>query len=220
MSFLEITAKGGILMIAIGICSILGIAVVVERLVALRRMRINTRQFVLQIQNLIIKGRLEDALLLSKKTPGPIAKITKAAIEKHNRPREEIREAIEAAGKIEIYHLEKNLGILATVAAVSPLIGFLGTVTGMIRAFMEIQARGGNVDANVLAGGIWEALITTAAGLSVGIPALIFYNWLVGKVERFVFEMEESSREILDMVVERQSEAPPPGRPEVRVDDF
>lgn len=219
MSFLDIVAKGGILMIAIGICSILAIAVVIERLVVLRKMGINTRQFILHIQNLVIKDRLEEALLLSKKTPGPIAKITKAAIEKVNRPREEIREAIESAGKVGIYHLEKNLGILATVAAVAPLIGFLGTVTGMIRAFMEIQARGGNVDANVLAGGIWEALITTAAGLSVGIPALIFYNWLVGKVERFVFEMEESSREILDMIVERQSEVPSPRRPEVRVDD-
>lgn len=220
MSFLEIIAKGGVLMIAIGACSILAIAVIIERVVALRKMRINTRQFVLHVQNLVMKGKREDALLLSVKTPGPIAKITKAAIEKHDRPRDEIREAVESAGKVEVYHLEKNLGVLATVAAVAPLIGFLGTVTGMIRAFMEIQARGGNVDANVLAGGIWEALMTTAAGLAVGIPALIFYNWLVGKVERFVFEMEENSREILDMVVEPQGQSPSSGRPEVRVDDF
>ena len=91
---------------------------------------------------------------------------------------------------------------LATVAAIAPLLGFLGTVTGMIQAFMEIQALGGQVNANVLAGGIWEALMTTAAGLTVGIPAMIFYNWLVGRVQHFVFEMENSSMELLDLLEE------------------
>ncbi|HFE52405.1 MAG TPA: MotA/TolQ/ExbB proton channel family protein [Bacteroidetes bacterium] len=204
MSLIDILVKGGVLMIFIGLCSIIAVAVVIERWWTLRKVQINTAAFILQVKNLLLKDRIEEAIALAKRTPGPVAKITKAAIEKHDRPREEIKEAIEAAGKAEVFQLERNLGALGTVAAISPLIGFLGTVTGMIRAFMQVQAQAGNVDASVLAGGIWEALITTAAGLTVGIPALIFYNWLQGKIERVVFEMQVSSTEILDMLLERE----------------
>ncbi|NOZ57072.1 MAG: MotA/TolQ/ExbB proton channel family protein [Calditrichaeota bacterium] len=204
MSLIDILVKGGVLMIFIGLCSVIAVAVVIERWWTLRKVQINTAAFILQVKNLLLKDRIEEAIALAKRTPGPVAKITKAAIEKHDRPREEIKEAIEAAGKAEIFQLERNLGALGTVAAISPLIGFLGTVTGMIRAFMQVQAQAGNVDASVLAGGIWEALITTAAGLTVGIPALIFYNWLQGKIERVVFEMQVSSTEILDMLLERE----------------
>ena len=204
MSLIDILVKGGVLMIFIGLCSIIAVAVVIERWWTLRKVQINTAAFILQVKNLLLKDRIEEAIALAKRTPGPVAKITKAAIEKHDRPREEIKEAIEAAGKAEAFQLERNLGALGTVAAISPLIGFLGTVTGMIRAFMQVQAQAGNVDASVLAGGIWEALITTAAGLTVGIPALIFYNWLQGKIERVVFEMQVSSTEILDMLLERE----------------
>ncbi len=201
MSLFQIVIKGGIIMIPIVLCSIIALAILFERLIVLRRIKIKTGTFVLQVKNLLLQNHKDEAISLCKKTPGPIAGITKAGLEKANRPRQEIKEAIEGAGKREIYQLEKNLGVLGTVAAIAPLIGFLGTVTGMIRAFMQVQAHGGNVDASVLAGGIWEALITTAAGLTVGIPALIFYNWLQGKVERFVFEMSESSTELLDMLL-------------------
>jgi len=207
MSVLQIVVKGGIMMIPIVLCSIIALAILIERLISLKRIQINTRTFVLQVKNMLLRNRIEEAMMLCKETPGPIAAITKAGLVKHNRPRQEIKDAVESAAKTQIYHLEKYLGVLGTVAAVAPLIGFLGTVTGMIRAFMEIQARGGNVDAGVLAGGIWEALITTAAGLTVGIPALIFYNWLQAKVERHVFEMGESSTELLDSLLE-QEEAP------------
>ena len=113
----------------------------------------------------------------------------------------EIKDAIESAGKNEIFHLEKNLGTLSTVASVAPMLGFFGTVTGMIRAFMEIQSRGGNVDAAVLAGGIWEALITTAVGLAVGIVSIMFYNHIQGKVEKMVSEMQAASTELLDTIL-------------------
>lgn len=207
MSVLQIVVKGGFMMIPIVLCSIIALAILVERLITLKKIQINTRTFVLQVKNMLLRNRIEEAMMLCKETPGPIAAITKAGLVKHGRPRQEIKEAVESAAKSQIYHLEKYLGVLGTVAAIAPLIGFLGTVTGMIRAFMEIQARGGNVDAGVLAGGIWEALITTAAGLTVGIPALIFYNWLQAKVERHVFEMGESSTELLDSLLERE-EAP------------
>jgi len=207
MSVFSIVYKGGVMMIPIVLCSIIALAILIERLIALKKIQINARTFLLQVKNLLLRDRIDEAIMLCKETPGPIAAITKAGLAKHDRPRQEIKDAVESAAKTQIYHLEKYLGVLGTIAAIAPLIGFLGTVTGMIRAFMEIQARGGNVDAGVLAGGIWEALITTAAGLTVGIPALIFYNWLQSKVERHVFEMGESSSELLDSILDREEKS-------------
>jgi|Deesub1362B_J571_1020462.scaffolds.fasta_scaffold10649_2 biopolymer transport protein ExbB len=204
MSLFDIAARGGWIMLLIVFCSVLALAIFIERFVTLRKIRINARTFVLQIQNLLIRGRLDEAIKVCKQTPGPIAALTKVTLEKYNRPYEEIKEALESAGRTEIYHLEKYLGALATVAAVAPLLGFLGTVTGMIKAFMKIESLGGNVGPSVLAGGIWEALVTTAAGLIVGILAIIFYNYLQGKVSQYVYEMEESSYNLLEMVREKE----------------
>ena len=198
MSLFSIVAKGGVLMILLAACSVAALAILIERIIALRRDEINTRAFLLEVKTRIQENDLESAVHLSRRTPGPVAAITQAGLERHKRPRVEIKEAIESAGKTAIHQLEKYLGVLATIATAAPLIGFLGTVTGMIRAFMRIEALGGNVNASVLAGGIWEALITTAAGLTVGIPALIFYNYLQGRVEKFVFQMEEASVDLLD----------------------
>ena len=205
MSLPQIIVKGGIMMIPIALCSIIALAILIERLISLRKIQINARTFVLQVKNLLLRGKIQDAILLCKETPGPIAGITKAGLLKHNRSREEIKDAIEGAAKSEVFYLERYLGILGTIAAITPLVGFLGTVTGMIKAFMQVQSLGGNVDASVLAGGIWEALITTAAGLSVGIPALIIYNWLQAKVEHHVFQMQESSNDLMDMLLEKES---------------
>lgn len=204
MSLLGMMFKGGVMMIPIFLCSLIALAVVIERWLFLRKVRINARSFMLQVKSLILRNMVSDAVLLCKRTTAPIAKITKAGVERIRRPREEIKEAIETAARVEIFQLERNLGILATISAVAPLLGFLGTVTGMIRAFIQVQHLGGNVDASVLAGGIWEALVTTAAGLIVGIPALIFYNWLQSKVEYFVFEMEENSTALLDMLIQSE----------------
>lgn len=204
MSLFDILVKGGSMMIPIILCSFIAVIIFVERFLSLNKIRINSRKFVLQVKNLIMHQRLDEAILLCKDTPGPIAGITQVALLKRSRPRDEIKDAIEGAGQSEIYRLEKYMGILATVAGIAPMFGFLGTVTGMIRAFMQIQARGGNVDAGVLAGGIWEALITTAAGLIVGIPAYIAYNWIQAKVEHHVFEMQESSNQLLDLLLESE----------------
>jgi biopolymer transport protein ExbB len=204
MSIFEILVKGGILMIPIGLCSIIAVAILVERLVSLRKIRINANAFITRVSNLLLRNQVQEAVQICEATPGPIAAITKAGLKKYNRSRQEIKEAIESEAQSEVYHLERYLGVLGTIAAVAPLIGFLGTVTGMIKAFIQIQTLGGNVDASVLAGGIWEALITTAAGLSVGIPTLIVYNWLQSKVEHHVFEMQESSTELLDTLLESE----------------
>lgn len=204
MSIFEIIVKGGILMIPIGLCSIIALAILIERLMSLRKIRINADAFITRVSNLLLRNQVQEAMQICDMTPGPIAAITKAGLKKHTRSRVEIKDAIESSAESEIFHLERYLGVLGTIAAIAPLIGFLGTVTGMIKAFIQIQTLGGNVDASVLAGGIWEALITTAAGLSVGIPTLIVYNWLQGKVEHHVFEMQESSTELLDTLHERE----------------
>jgi biopolymer transport protein ExbB len=204
MNLPQIILKGGVMMVPIAIASIMALAIICTRLYSLRKIRINAKTFVLQVKNMMLRKQVDDAIMLCKQTPGPIASIFKAGLLKNDRPREQIKDAIEGAAHTEVFHLEKNLGVLGTIAAITPLIGFLGTVTGMIKAFMQIQALGGNVDASVLAGGIWEALITTAAGLSVGIPALIGYNWLQSKVEMHVFEMQESSNELLDVLLEQE----------------
>jgi biopolymer transport protein ExbB len=189
-------------MILIGLSSVAILAIFVERYLTLRTVKINSRSFILKVKNLLLKNQLEEAIRIAKQTPGPVAAITKAALERYKQPKEEIKEAIDTAGRGQVYQLEKYLGALATLAAITPMLGFLGTVTGMIKAFMKIEALSGNVGPGVLAGGIWEALVTTAAGLLVGIVAIIFYNYLQGQIQRLVFEMEDSSTELIDMVRE------------------
>ena len=205
MNIFSILVRGGWLMIPIAICSFIAAAIIVERWLSLRRARVNTGTLMNRVRQALRGGEVGRALDVCEETPGPVAGLLKEGIQRAGASRSLIRETVQSAGKAELYKLERGLDSLATVASVAPLIGFLGTVTGMIRAFMEIQSLGGQVNANVLAGGIWEALMTTAAGLTVGIPALIFYNWLVGRVQQFVFEMERSSMELLDLL------AMPPG---------
>jgi len=180
-------------------------AVIIERFLALHRAKINTASLMMKLRGALSSGDAEKAIRICHETKGPIAAVLGAGLARHRDGREQIREALENAGNAEVFHLEKYTGILATVAGVAPLIGFLGTVTGMIRAFMDIQALGGNVNADVLAGGIWEAMVTTAAGLTVGIPSMIFYNYFVGRVQRFVFDIETRSGELLDLLSRKAS---------------
>ena len=200
LNVLSILGKGGWLIVPIVLCSLIAIAVIIERFLALHRAKTNTASFMMKLRGALSSGDAEKAIQICHGTKGPIAAVLRAGLERHGKGRDQIREAMENAGNAEVFHLEKYTGILATVAGVAPLIGFLGTVTGMIRAFMEIQALGGNVNADVLAGGIWEAMVTTAAGLTVGIPSLIFYNYFVGRVQRFMFEIETRSGELLDLL--------------------
>lgn len=206
MNLLEILAKGGWVIIFIGIASLIGLGIFIERIIVLRKAKINYNTFLMKMKHLLSKNNVKEALLLCSETPGPIPRVLEKGIRMIGRSKEEIKEALETAGHAEIYHLEKGLSVLGTVAGVAPLLGFLGTVTGMIQAFMKIEELGGNVNATVLAGGIWEALITTAAGLAVGIPAMIAYNYLVNKVKHFVFEIEQSSQELLEILIAMEEE--------------
>ncbi len=202
----NIIQKGGPLMYLIILCSIVALAVVIERLYHLHRARINIDKFMESIYSALKSNRIKEAVDLCQKTPGPVAHIVKAGILKHDGSRQEIKEAIEDAGIYEVPRLEKNLGALATIAHISPLLGLLGTVTGMVRAFQIIQEKATamhSVSPANLAGGIWEALITTAAGLMVAIPTFVAYNYLVSRVKNFIVEMDRSAAELINVLSQR-----------------
>jgi biopolymer transport protein ExbB len=156
--------------------------------------------FLRTIEGMLKDGDRQRALTYCDSIDKPLARILKAGIRRLGRPIRDIEDAIRNAGKKEIFHLEKRMNWLATIAGVAPLVGFTGTVTGMIEAFMDIQALQGNVNPSVLAGGIWEALITTATGLIVGIIAYGFYNFLLGKINRMVHELENASADFVDLL--------------------
>lgn len=200
MSMLELLAEGGILMIPLFILSVLAIYVVAERWRSLNNSRMEIDGFLRTVENMLKDGDRQRALTYCDGIDKPLARILKAGIRRLGRPLSDIEDAISNAGKKEIFHLEKRMNWLATIAGVAPLVGFTGTVTGMIEAFMDIQALQGNVNPSVLAGGIWEALITTATGLIVGIIAYGFYNFLLGKINRMVHELENASADFIDML--------------------
>jgi biopolymer transport protein ExbB len=200
ISFFSIVSSGGILMFPIVICSIIVLAVSIERYLAYKKLKVNIPQLIMSIRHPLNAGNVLDAINECTVSKGPAAAVIKAGLQKFKFGRESVKEAMETAGNTEVYHLEKNLNVLATLAGITPLIGFLGTVTGMIKAFMKIQQLSGNVNADVLAGGIWEAMVTTAAGLTVGIPAMILYNYFVNRVREFTFHMESAADEVLDII--------------------
>jgi len=203
----EFVDKGGPIVLVIMLCSVLAFAIVLERLYSLYKSKIDIDDFMMQIKDLIKRNRIMEAIDTCEKTPGPIANIIKAGIFKHDRTKTEIREAIEDAGKQEVPKLEKNISILATLAHISPLLGLLGTVTGMVRAFKVIEQKSLSlqpVNPGDLAGGIWEALLTTVAGLAVAIPTYVAYNYLVSRVNNLVVDMEKSATELLDALTNSQ----------------
>jgi biopolymer transport protein ExbB len=204
---IEFIQKGGPIMYVILLCSIVAFAVVIERFLQLRRARIDTDKFMNDISNLLKRNRIMEAIDMCNQTPGPISQVVKAGILKHDRSKPEIREAIEDSAVGEIPILEKNLSMLATVAHIAPLLGLLGTVTGMVRAFQVIEQKATAlqpVNPKDLAGGIWEALLTTVFGLCVAIPTYVAYNYFVTKVNGFVLEMEKSATDLVNLLAARR----------------
>jgi biopolymer transport protein ExbB len=195
-------SKGGPLMWLILFNSILAIAIFFERLFHYHRAQINAGDFINGIRNSLKLGNVIEAISNCDETPGPVAQVVKAAVVNHDRSREELREAIQDVARTEVARLERNLAILATIAQVTPLIGFLGTVTGMISMFMVIQ-KAPLPNPGDLAGGIWEALLTTAGGLVVAIPTYVAYNYLVSRVQNLVLDMEKAANEIVGFLSRR-----------------
>ncbi len=200
MSMFELLSEGGVLMIPLFVLSLLAVYVIAERWRSLNNSRMEIDSFLRTIESMLKDGDRQRALTYCDGIDKPLPRILKAGIRRLGRPIRDIEDAIRNAGKKEIFHLEKRMNWLATIAGVGPLIGFTGTVTGMIEAFMDIQALQGNVNPSVLAGGIWEALITTATGLVVGIIAYGFYNFLLGKINRMVHELENASADFIDLL--------------------
>lgn len=203
----DLIQKGGPIMVLIIICSIIALAIIIERLINLHRAKIDTQEFLDKIKAILRRDKIMQALQLCDSTPGPIAHIVKAGILKHDRSRAEIRESIDDVASHEIPRLERNTKILATIAHISPLLGLLGTVTGMVEVFQVVEQKAtilNPINPSDLAGGIWEALLTTVAGLSVAIPAFIAYNYLVSRIEGFVLDMETSSAHLVEVLTNRK----------------
>ena len=203
---IEIIFRGGILMWPIMACSIVALAISIERFIVLRRASIDTYEFMDNMRAVLRQNRLDEAVEMCDENDAPIARIMKAGILKANRSKNDIREAIDDAGHLEIPRLERYMTGLATCATIAPLIGLLGTVQGMIKAFYQIQNKQGQVNPSDLAEGISNALLTTAAGLSVAIPTLVIYNYFISRVDNMVLEMEISSSELVDLLTRRQGE--------------
>lgn len=191
--------KGGLIMYPLLLCSIAALAIVIEKMIALRRKKVIIPEIVSVLDN--IKGAPDVGLALSicEKHSGPFANIIRAGLENRSLTREEIKETLTDQGRQEVHHLERGLVILETVAAIGPLLGLLGTVIGILKVFNVISVMGMG-QASALSGGISEALITTIAGLSIGIPTVVAYNYFSDKAERLVLEIEKYSTILLKKV--------------------
>lgn len=200
MNLFDIFLKGGILMWFILACSVIAVAVIVDRYIVIRKAKINVPAFIVRMRGFIKKSDISGAISYCMQEKSPVANIIRKGLKKYRLGHERVKEAIENAGRQEISKLEKGLTILATVAGVAPLLGFLGTVTGMISAFMTIEDLAGAANPSDLAGGIWEALTTTAFGLIVGIPAFAFYNYFLNAVKRLVSDMETVANDVVDAI--------------------
>lgn len=202
MTVIDTILRGGWVMLPIFLLSILTIYLFVERLLTVRRAQTDPGSITERVRSYVQSGDIRGALAYCEAQDKPIARILKQGLERLGRPIAEIQDAVHAAGKYEAFELEKRTDLLASIAGIAPMLGFFGTVTGMIKAFQEIQSLQGNVNPSVLAGGIWEALLTTAAGLVVGILAVFFYNLLLNRINRLVNDMERSATAFIDLLQE------------------
>ncbi|MFO7873450.1 MAG: MotA/TolQ/ExbB proton channel family protein [Bacteroidales bacterium] len=205
LSLWSLVFKGGVVMIPLAILSIVAIYIFIERYFAISRASNEETNFMNNIRDFIHNGRIDSAKSLCRNNQSPIARMIAKGIVRIGRPLSDINAAIENVGKLEVAKLEKNIAVLATVAGAAPMLGFLGTVIGMIRAFYNMAMAGPNIDVSLLAGGIYEAMVTTMTGLAVGIIAFICYNILVARIEKVVFMLEARATEFMDLLHEPAS---------------
>lgn len=201
LSLISLVMKGGIIMIPIGILFLLTVFIFFERYFTIRRAVKGDSHFMLNIRDYISNGNIEAAKMLCKNTETPYARMIEKGIRRIGTPLKNIEVAIENVGKLELYRMEKNLAVLAMIAGIGPMIGFLGTVTGMIRAFYDMSVSD-QISPKLLSSGIYEAMVTTVAGLIVGILANIAYNSLLSLVEKVIYKMEATSVEFMDLLQE------------------
>jgi biopolymer transport protein ExbB len=202
IDIIELLMQGGWIMIPLLLLSFLSIFILIERYLAIKRASQEDKGFMNRIKDYIHDGKIESALALCQSKDDPIARMIEKGITRIGRPLNDVNTAIENVGNLEVSRLEKGLPALATVAGGAPMIGFTGTVIGMIKSFWEMSNAGSNIEVSLLAGGIYTALVTTVTGLIVGIIAYFAYNWLVAKVEKVVFKMEARTMEYMDLLNE------------------
>ncbi|MBN2521916.1 MAG: MotA/TolQ/ExbB proton channel family protein [Bacteroidales bacterium] len=202
MPFIELAQKGGWIMLPIIFLSFVAVYIFFERFFAVRKATQIDINFMNRIKDYIYDEKLDAALALCQSLNNPAARMVEKGIHRIGRPLNDVNAAIENIGKLEIYKLEKGLPLLATVAGGAPMIGFLGTVMGMVRAFYDMSQQANNIDVGLLSNGIYTALITTVAGLIVGIIAYFAYNVLVARIEKVVFKLEGTMSEFMDLLNE------------------
>ena len=202
LSILELAQQGGWIMIVLAVLSVVAIFIFVERYIAIRSAEKDDPMFMGRIRDYIKNGDVKSAINFCRVTNTPGARIIERGISRMNQPAPEIQTAIENTGNLEVAALEKRLHVLATISGGAPMIGFLGTVIGMVEAFWQMSNAGGNLDISMLSGGIYQAMVTTVGGLIVGIIALFAYNYLVAKVDGVVNELERKSLSFMDLLNE------------------
>ncbi|MDR1343320.1 MAG: MotA/TolQ/ExbB proton channel family protein [Prevotellaceae bacterium] len=200
LDFIELAIKGGWVMIPILILSFIAVFIIVERFLAIRRASRVDNHFMSNIREYIQSNRTDAAIALCQASAIPQARLIEKGIKRIGAPLNDIQTAIENEGNLEVARLEKGLAILAMIAGGAPMLGFLGTVTGMVRAFFNMANAGNNLDIQILSSGIYEAMVTTIAGLIVGLVAFFGYNLLIAQVQRVVFHLEASTMEFMDML--------------------
>ena len=202
MNLWDMALKGGWIMLVLALLSVIVFYILFERIYTLKRADKEDPEFMFKIKDFIKEGNVKSAINYCQKTDTPAARMIERGINRIGRPVNDVQAAIENAGNLEVAKLEKGLNVMATIAGGAPMIGFLGTVTGMVRAFFEMSNAGNNIDITLLSGGIYEAMITTVGGLVVGIIAMFAYNYLVTLVDGIVNKMEAKTMAFMDLLNE------------------
>ena len=202
INIIDLAQKGGWIMIVLLVLSVVALFIFIQRFIIIRRANKSDEGFMNRIKDYIHDGKIDSAINLCRKTNNSSARMIEKGISRLGRPMNDVLVAIENVGNIEVAKLEKGFSIMATIAAGAPMLGFLGTVTGMVRAFFDMANAGTNVDISLLSSGIYEALVTTVGGLIVGIVALFAYNYLVAQVDNVVNNLESSTMDFMDLLNE------------------
>lgn len=205
----ELLQKGGPLLWLIVLCSIVALAVFLERLLALHRASVSVGDLLRGLANLLRKRNFAEALQECATTPGPVARVAHAVILRHEAPRSELRDVAEEAGQLEVPQLERNLAFLAAIAYITPLLGLLGTLLGLLDAFQTIAAQSGYATATDIADGVYQSLLTASASLAVAIPAFVAWSYLSARVNRLMHDMERAGIEIVAILDEVHGRKPP-----------
>ena len=202
LNLIDMALSGGWLMLVLLILSVMAIYIFGNKWWMIRQAGKIDKNFMNDIHDFIHDGKIKSAIELCQKYDSPVARLVEKGIERIGRPLQDIQTAVENMGNVEVARLEKGLPMLATIAGGAPMIGFLGTVTGMIQAFFRMSTAGNNIDITLLSGGIYEAMVTTVGGLFVGIIAYFGYNFLTSQISNLVFKMESTTIEFIDMLHE------------------